>query len=374
MKFSCLKQNLNPVIQMMSRIVSTRPTLPVLNNVLIQASDKQLTLAATNLEIGLHSNVPAKVETDGAFTVPAKLLADFIHSLPEDKIDFELEGNLLSVFSGRYQATFNGIDAEEFPANPALKGGDSTTIKASDLVTHLPLVTFAAAADEARPVITGVLVLLDGKQMTLVSADGYRLAEKVITLSEDSEKISRRLIVPARSLTELQRLLSDGDGEAVVEVAYDDNQIIFRYQALELVSRLLVGQYPDYKQIIPTSYKTEVLLDRQELQQAMRIGVLFARDSASVVNLKVDVKGGKFQINAASAQVGENQTELPAEASGEDAETAYNARYILDFLGVVESPKVLFKLNDPLGPGVLVPATEVGADTSYHYVVMPIRT
>jgi DNA polymerase-3 subunit beta len=368
MRFSCLKNNLEPVLQTLSRVVSSRPTLPVLNNILIKAQDKQVSLSATNLDIGIVSNIGAKVDAEGVFTVPAKLLTEFVSSIPHDKIEFALEGNILHVSSENYQASLHGIDADEFPENPALKGEEKALLSAVDLLNNIPLVTFAAAADEARPVITGVLMLLDGKDMTMVAADGYRLAEKKVALHEDSGKSGNKLIIPARSLNELQRIIAGAEEGAVVEMAFDENQVVFQYQETQLVSRLLVGQYPDYKQIIPPKFATQAILDREALHKAVRIAALFAKDSASVIHL--NFSAGQLEIKAASSQIGENSTVLPADIQGDGGNISYNARYLLDFLNVVSTPRVRLRINDPLGPGV----SGIEEDDSYTYVIMPIRT
>ncbi len=373
MQFSCLKSNLDPILQTLARIVSPRPTLPVLSNVLIKATDKQVWVAGTNLDVGINANVGAKVEQEGKFTVPAKLLAEFVSSVPEDKIDFTLTNNIMTVKSGNYEASFNGIDADEFPENPALKGAEKVVINASDLVSNIPLVSFSAASDESRPVITGVMMLLDGKKMTLVAADGYRLAEKKIELHEDSTKSGSRLIIPARNLNELQRILAGAGKDDVVEVAYDDNQVIFSYKEVQLFSRLLIGQYPDYKQIIPAKFKTEATIKRDELQKAVRIAALFAKDSASVVHFELDQAKQTLTIKAASSQVGENSTVMSAKITGEDNKIAYNSRYVTDFLAVAGEAEITMRLNDALAPGILIPQGNDKVSSQYTYVIMPIR-
>lgn len=342
--------------------------MPVLSNILIKAENKQVTLSSTNLEIGLITQIGAKVDSEGSFTVPAKLLNDFVSQISGDRISFSLEGSVLNVQSDHFQASLHGIEADEFPENPVLKDEQNTLIEAAHLLENIPLVSYAAAADEARPVITGVLMLLDGGTMTLAAADGYRLAEKKIKLSEDSGQDGKRLIIPSRSLHELHRTLAAGEPDGVVEMRFDENQVIFHYKGAQLISRLLVGQYPDYKQIIPQSFKTELSVEKAALARAVKVAALFAKDSALVVHL--EVKDKTLTIEASSSQVGENQNDIAVEKTGEDGKISLNARYILDFLSVVSGEKVVLKLNGALDPGVL----SIEGDTGYTYVIMPIRT
>jgi len=372
MKFSCLKSNLNPIVQLASKIISTRPTLPVLNNVLLKTDRGGVLVSSTNLELSMSAFVGAKVETEGGITVPAKLLAEFINSIPDEKISLEFKDSRLEVTGANYSAAFNTIDMDEFPEPPAMKGEDKVLIPVPVLRANILQVALAAAADESRPVITGVLMVIDGKKFTLAAADGYRLAEQKVTLSEDSGKSNLRLIVPARGLHELHRLLFDAGEKDFVEVSFDENQALFKYKDIQLTSRLLAGQFPDYQQIIPKKFASTVTVERAEFSQAVKTAAIFAKDSASVIFLSADPAKKTLELKASTSQVGENNISVAAEITGPGGSIAFNARYVSDMLAVTTSAKVSLNINDALSPGVLIPDT--GAGSLYTYVIMPIRT
>ena len=372
MKFSCLKTNINPVIQMASKIVGSRPTLPVLNNVLLKTDKGGVLISSTNLELSVSAFVGAKVEIEGGITVPAKLLAEFINSIPDEKISLELKDSRLEVTGTNYSAAFNTIDMDEFPEPPAMKGEDKVLIPVSVLRDTIQQVALAAATDEARPVITGVLMVIDGKNFTLAAADGYRLAEQKVVLAEDSTKSNLRLIVPARGLHELHRLLSDAGDKDFVEVSFDENQALFKYKDIQLTSRLLAGQFPDYQQIIPKKFASVISVDRTELAQAVKTAAIFAKDSASVIFLSADPAKKTLELKASTSQVGENNIAVAAEITGPGGTIAFNARYVSDMLSVCSSRKIDLKINDALSPGVLTPQSDLGS--AYTYVIMPIRT
>ncbi|HNT29353.1 MAG TPA: DNA polymerase III subunit beta [bacterium] len=372
MKFSCLKTNIHPVLQLASKIVSTRPTLPVLNNILVKTTDGRIYIESTNLELSVKAFVGGKVAKDGGITVPAKLLSEFVSSVPAEKIEFSIKDNALEVQGGTYQAVFNGIDIDEFPEAPQLKGSQKLTVPASVLADNIPKVVMAAAADEARPVITGVLLSIDGDNLVMVAADGYRLAEKKIKLQEDSGKRNIHLIIPAKSLVEVQRLLADAGDEEHVEITYDENQAVFAFKDVQISTRILAGQFPDYKQIIPAKNETSIQLKKDELNQAVKTAALFARDSASVIRFETSQDNKQVLIKAAASQVGTNEIAVPAEITGTGGSIAFNSRYVLDFLGAVSADTVSLKINDPLSPGVLTTGGQ--GEESYIYVIMPIRT
>ena len=370
MKLSVMQENLARGLSVASRAVSTRSTLPVLANILLRTEDAGLKLTATNLEIGITYWVPGKIDTDGAITVPAKLLTDLVSSLPaSERIDLELQpGDTLHIAAGRFETHVKGIDAEEFPAIPSAGERPTTRISQKVLRQALNETAFAAASDEARPILTGVLAKFEGDRLTLAAADNYRIAVKTITVLDPVEDTS--LVIPARSLTELSRVLSDTDDPVDVVLAAARNQILFHVDGIDLVSRLIDGQFPNYQQVLPAAHTTRAIVDREELLKAVRVAALIASASANIVKLQVGVDGDSGILVSANAEVGDNEGHVEASVEGDGTTIAFNARYLSEVLQNVTAEQFALELNGPLSPGVLKPV----GDDQYVHVVMPVRT
>lgn len=369
MKVSVIQENLARGLQVVSRAVSQRASLPVLGNVLLRTEEGGLKLTATNLEIGLTHWVAAKVEADGAITVPARLFTDFVNSLPNERIDLELqEGDTVEVRCGRYEAHFKGIDAEEFPAILSAGERPTTRVVQKALKEALAQVTFAAASDEARPVLTGVLTRFAGEQLTLAAADNYRISVKTIATMGPVEETS--IVVPARSYVELARILGDVDDPVDVVLPPARNQVVFHLEGIDLVSRLIEGQFPNYQQILPTSYTTRAVVERAQLLEAVRLASLIASSSANVVKLVILAEGDGTVTITAAAEIGDDQGQIDAAVEGDGTTIAFNARYLGEVLQNVEVDQFALELNGPLSPGIFKP---VGSD-DYVHVIMPVRT
>ena len=273
MNLSVIQENLARGLSVVSHAVSSRSTLPVLANVLLRTEDAGLKLTATNLEIGITYWVPGKIETDGAITVPARLLTDVVNSLPNERIDLELQdGDRLHLRCGRFETHLRGIDADEFPAIPAAGERPTTRVSQKVLRRALAEVTFAAASDEARPILTGVLTRFEGDRITLAAADNYRIAITTIAGLDAVEETS--VVVPARSYTELARVLSDTDDPVEIILSAQKNQVLFHVDGVDMVSRLIDGQFPNYQQVLPATHATRVELDRDDLLKAVRLAAL----------------------------------------------------------------------------------------------------
>ena len=365
-----MQENLARGLSVVSRAVSSRSTLPVLGNVLIRTEDAGLKLTATNLEIGITYWVPGKIDADGAITVPAKLLADIVASLPAgERVDLELQaGDTLRISSGRFESHIKGIDAEEFPAIPTAAERPTTRISQKLLRQALNETTFAAASDEARPILTGVLCRFEGDQLTLAAADNYRIAVKSIPTLDPVEETS--IVVPARSLNELSRILADVDDPIDVVLAPSKNQILFHLEGIDLVSRLIDGQFPNYQQVLPKGHTTRSVIDREELLKAVRLAALIASAAANIVKLGVGVDGEPGVVVTAAAEVGDNEGRVEATVEGDGTTIAFNARYLVDVLQNVDVDQFALELNGPLSPGVFRPV----GDDAYTHVVMPVRT
>lgn len=374
MKVSCLQEHLAKGLSTVSRAVATRSTLPVLSNILLSTDDGQLKLSATNLEIGISCWVGAKVEEDGAITVPARLLADFVNSLPGEQIHMSLNARTktLNLRCSRYEANIKGIDAAEFPLIPEMSEDHHVSLAPTSLREMIDQVTLAAATDEARPVLTGVLAKLEGDQLTLAASDGFRLSVRTTTLSTAVDA-AYEVIIPARALQELGRIAADEQEAIEMVISTQRNQVFFKASNVDLISQLVEGAFPDYRRIIPSNHVTRTLLDTSTFRDAVRLAFLFARDSANIIRLHIfPGEGGgpgRAMITASSAEMGDNVGEIDAEVDGNEIEIAFNARYMLDVLGVIHSAQIALETSTPSSPGVIRP---VGADDFLH-VIMPMH-
>jgi DNA polymerase-3 subunit beta len=368
-KISVIQENLARGLQVVSRAVSARSTLPVLGNVLLRTEEAGLKLTATNLEIGVTYWVPAKVESDGAITIPARLFTDFVNSLPNERIDLELQaGDMVEVRCGRYEAHLKGIDAEEFPAIPSAGERPTTRVSQRALKEALDQVAFAAATDEARPILTGVLTKFSGDQLTLAAADNYRISVKTIQTMDPVEETS--IVVPARSYIELARILADTDDPIDVVLAPARNQVLFHLEGIDIVSRLIDGQFPNYQQILPSSHTTRAVVERAQLLEAVRLAAFIASSSANVVKVAIPAEGDGPMTITAAADIGDDEGHVEAAVEGDGTTIAFNARYLSDVLQNVAVDQIALELNGPLSPGIFKP---VGSD-DYVHVIMPVRT
>jgi len=364
-----MQENLARGLSVVSRAVSNR-SLPVLTNVLLKTEDAGLKLTATNLEIGITYWVPGKIETDGATSVPARLLTDLVNSLPGgEPIDLELgEGETLHIRSGRFESNIKGIAADDFPTVQTAGERPVTRIPQNVLRHALEETAFAAASDEARPILTGVLARFEGDQLTLAAADNYRIAVKTITILDPVEETS--VVIPARALHELSRVLTDTDDPVSVVLAHARNQILFHLEGVDLVSRLIDGQFPNYQSVLPKAHTTRAVLDREELLRAVRPAALIAHESANIVKLQISSNGNAGITVSANAEIGDHVGQVEAAVEGDGTSIAFNAKYLADVLEKVDAEQFALELQGPLAPGVFKPI----GDDLYVHVVMPVRT
>ena len=375
MKLSCLQENLSKGLAVVSRAVATRSTLPVTQNVLISTDQSRLKLSATNLEIAITTWIGASIEDEGAITLPARILTEFVNTLEGDKIDFSLpEGNgILNISSGRSKATINGIDAEEFPPIPTVLDGIRAVVNAGVLKKAISRVAFAAATEESRPVLTGVELKIEGNDFSLAAADGFRLAVQKDKLTEAIDG-NIEVIIPARTMNELNRLVSDDSEEIEVVMTPTRGQILFRSGDIEIVSQLLQGNFPNYQQLLPEEHSTRSIFDTNALQRAVRSASIFARDGSNIVRMQLvppteEDDNGKALISARSEEVGDNEDVVDAESlEGEESKIAFNSRYLMDVLAVLDKGNVVLETTTASSPGVFKPVEEDG----YTHVVMPM--
>ncbi|MYC37674.1 MAG: DNA polymerase III subunit beta [Chloroflexi bacterium] len=379
MKISCLQENLSRGLGVVGRAVATRATLPVTQNVLLSADQGMLRLSATNLEIAMTTWIGAMVEEEGAVTVPARVLTEFVNSLGGDRIDINMEegSRLLQIKSGRSQANINGTDASEFPPIPTVEDAVVARAEPGALRGAIARVAFAAATEESRPVLTGVEVKLREGQFTMAAADGFRLAVQHGPLTQSTPE-EMGVIIPARTMNELNRLLGDSNEPVEIMLTPQKGQVMFRLQGgdtVELVSQLLQGTFPNYDQLIPQSYTTRAILDSQATLRATRTAAIFARDGSNIIRMHVmpnegeETSGGRLLISARSEEVGDDQDEVDvAELEGEEGKIAFNSRYLLDVLSVLDRGQVAIETTTSSSPGVFKPTDS----DDYVHVVMPM--
>lgn len=363
MKFEALQENLNQALGHVSKVASSsRSSLPILTNLLIKTEDGQLKLSATNLEIAITQTIGAKVIDEGSITVPARLLQEYVNSLPKNKVSIELAGHKLQISSADYRSSINCVVADEYPVIPEVKGDPVWKIGSDQLRQALSQVVFAASSDDARPVLTGVLMQVVDGVVYLVATDSYRLSEKKLGPCQGEFQV----LIPSSALSELQRILPDSKTE--VFVFAEDEQIAFRFDEIELVSRLVEGKYPDYQKLLPTSFETEANIDRLELLNASKLASLFARESAGSIQLQVHPDKNALEVRSVATQLGENSTNIAAEVKG-DGEVSLNVRYVMDGLNAFTDKDVIFSIN-----GKLEPCRITSENSDLIHIIMPLKS
>jgi len=341
--------------------------------VLLATDQSRLRLVATNLEMAISYWIGAKIEEEGSITVPARLLTEFVNSLPNEKIDIDLSAQTktLGLKCARFEARISGVDAKDFPPIPTVDAGITTKATVETLGQAINQVTFAAASEETRPVLTGVDAQFEKDLLTLAAADGFRLAVYKLPLSAPVEQ-AVEVIIPARTLNELNRLMADGEEMVDITVNPNKSQVLFRLKDTELVSQLVQGTFPQYSQLIPQSYNTRTVVDVAEFLRAARTASIFARDGSGIVRLVVTGGGestpGKLTLSARSEEIGDDVGEIDAVVEGEEAKVAFNGRYLIDVLSALREQQVALETTNPSSPGVIRP---VGVD-NYIHVVMPM--
>jgi DNA polymerase-3 subunit beta len=361
MKLQVTQENLAKALNSVARIANSRNTLPILSNVLLKTENNRLSIAATNLDIAITHFVGSKIDQGGSITVPARLMQDFIGNLPDSVINLELNDNKLKITTDKYQSTINGIPAEDFPVMPAIKGGSLWKIDALEFKKTLQQVVLAASNDDARPVLTGVYFHANGSNVVAVATDSYRLAEKKIGKSKEAINF----LVPATAANDLLRIINDGDKE--VAVTHDEQQVLFQVGDTTLVARLLEGNYPDYRKLIPHKFTTVASLKKADFSNITKVSSLFARESAGSITLKVE--DNKVSINAVASQLGENTATADAQVTG-GGEVTLNSRYLIDALNSFTSEDLEFCFNGKLEPCILRSTQE----PNYLHLIMPLRS
>jgi len=374
-RLSCQQEDLQRALGYVSRAVSRKSTLPVLGNVLLSAEGGRLKLAATNLEIAITAWADATVEEEGTITVRSDLLTEFVASLPNDSVSIELDRRTLSVAvsCARSKAHIKGIGAEDFPTLASIGDTEPTArIDPAEFREAIGQVAFAAATDDSRPVLAGVLAEFEGASLTLAAADGFRLSVRRCDLVEPSRE-SLSIVVPARALQELARIIGDLEDPIDMAVTPNRSQLLVRAGSIEFLSRLIDGHFPDVRHIIPQTYGTRMVVSRDEFLAAARRAKLFAQSNNDVVRIQMNPGDGELDpgfatISAQAAETGDNEDHLEAQVEGPQAHIAFNGRYLTEVLSVMRSTEVALEMTSPNAAGVFKP---VGSDDFTH-VIMPM--
>jgi DNA polymerase-3 subunit beta len=375
MKVTVLQENLARGLGIVSRAVSPRGTLPVLSNVLIASDEGRLRLSATNLEMGITCWIAARIDQEGSTTVPARTFSDLVNALPGDQVQLTLDTKTqsLHVKGGTSNNDIKCIDAQEFPPLPVPDFDGAVQLNVADFKEMIQQVSFAASTDEARPVLMGVLVMVEKDEIKMAAADGFRLSVRKAALSSPAPH-ALSVIIPARALNELARVSSDGEEPIHMVVPKGRGQVVFRVKDVEVVSQLIDGTFPDYQQIIPRSYKSRTLVSTASLLKACKQAEIFAREGSNVARLdiksgKSDMQPGEVEISATSEETGKNETIVEATVDGGGVLIAFNVKFLREALEIIRTPNVALETSTANAPGVVRPV----GDENFLHVIMPMH-
>src|SRR5574340_757481 len=374
MKATVPQEKLAHGLGLVSRAVAPRSTLPVLGNILIASDEGRLRLSATNLELGITCWIPARIEQNGSTTVPARTFGDLVSTLPAEQVMLSLDARTqtLNVRGGTSTNDIKCIDAQEFPPSAGVDLDGAVQLNAAEFREMIQQVAFAASTDEARPVLMGVLLQAEKDKLTLAAADGFRLSVRHAKLSKPAA-MPINAIIPARSLTELARVVPDGDETLQMAIPKMRNQVVFRAKDVEVTSQLIDGTFPDYQQIIPRKHSTRTLVSTNALLKACKQAEIFAREGSNVARVNIKSAGGgqasELEISAMSEETGKNETIVEATVDGGGVLIAFNVKFLREALEVIKTPNVAIEMTAANAPGVLKP---VGDDDFLH-VIMPMH-
>jgi DNA polymerase-3 subunit beta len=376
-KVTCKQQDLSRGLSIVGHAVSSRSTLPILANILLATDFGRLKLYATNLEVGINCWIDAQVHEEGSTTVPAKLITDLVNSLPAGSLDLMVddESHVTNVRSLRTSADMKGMDPSEFPLSPTTEGSEPPVqLDAAQLKEAINEVAFAAADDDSRPVLTAVLVQVQNEKVTFAAADAFRLAVRTTALPGDGRSRSD-ILIPAKTLTELGRILPS-EGSVQMIVTPNRSQVLFHADNIDLLSRLIEGAFPNFRQIIPKEYTTRAVVETKEFAAAVKSVTPFARDSSNITRVKLaggegdSIGAGTLTIEATAEDIGSNVSTINAAMDGPDQQIIFNVKYLADVLNVINTPEVALEVTSPSRPGVIKPV----GPADYTYVIMPMSS
>lgn len=370
MKIICLQENLKNGLNTVQNIIGKNLTLPILNNIFLNTDKKQLKLSATDLEIAITNYILCKIEKEGGITIPAKTLVSFVNNLPNKKIEINIKNNIAYLKCENYKSSIKGLSAQDFPIIPKIKGENILEVNSLKLKDALEQVVDFVSFSDIRPEITGVLLdFSSNKKIKFVATDSFRLGEKLINLKNNKVKrgAPNSIIVPYKTIQELIRIISN-EKEDIIKINIEDNQVLFNLSKIQIVSKLIEGNYPSYQQLISQQFETSVLIDREEIIKAIKLSSFFS-SKINDVQLKINSKKSLIQAFSQDIELGENLSEIKGEVRGKDLEIVFNHKYLLDGLNNINSKKVVFEFNGETSPAIIKPE----GDSSFIYVVMPIK-
>jgi len=367
LKFSASKDSLSYVVQVVQRAVSTKNPLPVLSGILLKVNEGNLTLTATDLELGIECTVPVTVEEEGGVVLPARYLGDIVRRLPDVKIRVEVnkENNNTCIRYGQSEFNLLGISAGDFPMLPTVDGETTISIKQDLLKNMIRQVGFSVSSDDNRPIFTGVLMEIEKGTIKLVATDTHRLAYRLGNIGEKETDLVKSVIIPGKTLNELNRIMSGEDDD--LKIAFGDNQVVFEMPGIRFISRLIEGQFPNYKQVIPQGCKSKIKIKTRDLLESTERASLLAKEGSNVVRFSVEKNN--MIISSNSPEIGKIEEQIPVETEGEETQIAFNSRYIIDVLKVIDAEEILLELTGSLSPGIIKPAD----NENYIYLILPIR-
>lgn len=377
MKLSCTRENLHQGLSITSHLMTKNVNLPILQNVLMKAEGGAIRFTSTNLEIAVNCLVRGKIEEVGEYTIPSKLFFDYVSLLPNEIIHIETEDELMKIECGNYKTKINGLTASEFPLVPRVDGETSYQIPVEELKHSLSQVLFAVATNESRPELMGVCLKFfsfEGEgRLKMASTDSYRLSEKTIPVTSPVLQ-EQQIVVPAKTLAEVNRVLSvfkdEVDIPSNISVQISKNQVVFVYGSVELISRVIDENYPDYEQIIPTQFQTQAVIDREDFIKSVKAASLFSKNGLYDVVLELLPAEKMIRVQATDATRGHNTSACSAEITGQTNTVSVNYRYLLDGLQAISDERVLFEMIDASNPCLLTPK---GKTEAFRYVLMPIK-
>jgi DNA polymerase III subunit beta len=381
MKLTCTQENFKKAIYNTERVVGKQITLPILENVMLETDGGMLKISATNLEIGVFMKIGAKIEEEGTITVPAKLLSSFMNNLPaESTVSLAVSDQTLHIASGGYEAQIKGLGAQDFPIIPEMEGDYLFSIAAQELKENVPRLASCVSLDSGRPELTGINMVFGEQKVDLAATDSFRLAESIIPFKKENEQAFKAfvekttsIIIPLNTFLEVMRVI--GNDSEVVKIGIEESQIFFQIENVRIVSRLINGKYPPYKQIIPASFSTTVIMDKEEVLRAVKIAGIFANNKTGEVKFTIDPGKIEVIIRSKAEEVGENQTKLIAEITGDAQEIVFNPRYMADGVQSVATPKLAMLANNGSSPAILRMIDPVKKEqiADFTYVIMPIK-
>ena len=357
------QENLSKALNIVSRIASAKTSLPILNNILLKAENNLLTLSSTNLELSIIETIPVKIKTEGIITVPAKILADFIHQLPKTDITLDFNDMKLKISAGNYKSIINTTPPDEFPILPKLKENIKFNINSELFKEAASQTIIVAGNDNTRPILTGLYLHTYEGNLYITATDGYRLAERKI-IKQDGEIDS---IIPSTTINDVLRVINEETGN--IEVKINEEQISFQIANTTITSRLIDGKFINYRELIPKKTENSVILDRSEFLRVIKIAELFARESAGSIIIKTDSKKQLLKINSITSEVGENTAEIEGEVTGDNTITL-NSKYLIDALNVINSEKVKFNFSGKLAPSLIT----AEGNLDYKHIIMPVKS